>query len=265
MKKLAVLAVCSALVVGCKTSPTGRTQMTMYSPAQMQQLGQASFEEMKKQQKVNKDAALNAYVSCVADKITAELPGQYAQQQWEVVVFEEPSANAFALPGGKIGVHTGLLKVATNQHQLAAVLGHEVGHVIAEHANERISRQALLQTGMQIAGTVLDMNQVSYRNEIMQGLGLGAQFGLVLPFSRTHESEADGVGLDLMARAGFDPRESVALWQNMMAAGSGAQPEFLSTHPAPQNRIGHLQQEMDKALTLKKSANSAGKRPNCTR
>jgi predicted Zn-dependent protease len=207
---------------------------------------------------------VNAYVKCIANDVIAVLPKQYASQKWEVVVFEEDSANAFALPGGYIGVHTGLLNVAKNQHQLATVIGHEVGHVIAEHSNERVSQNSLLQTGMQVGSAALDMGNVKYRNEIMQGLGLGAQFGVILPFSRSHESEADIIGLDLMAKAGFNPQESVTLWQNMSQAGSNATPEFMSTHPAPGNRIKELQANMSSAMKAKNSANKAGKNPACT-
>ncbi|GAP76596.1 Zn-dependent protease with chaperone function PA4632 [Pseudoalteromonas sp. SW0106-04] len=263
MKHALIALALVAALGGCKTSPTGRTQVALYSDSEMSQLGGASFEQMKKEQKINKDPATNAYVQCVADAVITVLPQQYAQQEWEVVVFDEPSANAFALPGGYIGVHTGLLDVAQNQDQLATVLGHEVGHVIAEHSNERVSQSQLLQTGMQLGAVALDMSEVSYRNEIMQALGLGAQFGVVLPFSRTHESEADEIGLELMAKAGFEPQQSVALWQNMAKQGGARQPEFLSTHPAPSSRITQLQKQMTNAQSLYNSAQKQGKRPQC--
>jgi predicted Zn-dependent protease len=136
MKKLIGIVALSLLAAGCKTSPTGRTQIALYSPQKMNEMGIASFAQMKEQQAIETNKQTNGYVRCIADKLIAQLPTQYANQDWEVVVFKEDSANAFALPGGKIGVHTGLLKVAQDQHQLAAVMGHEVGHVIAEHANE---------------------------------------------------------------------------------------------------------------------------------
>ena len=263
MKKLVLAVLASAVLVGCKTSPTGRTQIALYSDQQMSQMGTASFAQMKKNQPVNKDPKVNSYVNCITDKVVAVLPTDYASQNWEVVVFEDESANAFALPGGYIGVHTGLLKIATNQDQLATVLGHEVGHVIAEHSNERVSQSSILQTGMKVGSAALEMGNVQYRNEIMQGLGLGAQYGVVLPFSRSHETEADVIGLDLMAQAGFNPKESVTLWQNMSQAGSGATPEFLSTHPAPTSRIANLQSQMDKALSEQKAAKAQGKNPQC--
>lgn len=264
MKKIISILAIALLVSGCKTSPTGRTQIALYSDQKMNEMGSASFEQMKKEQAIETDPSMNAYVKCIAEHLIAELPSNYANQQWEVVVFKEPSANAFALPGGKIGVHTGLLNVAKNQDQLAAVMGHEVGHVIAEHSNERVSQNSILQFGLQASSTALQMGNVEYRNAIMQGLGLGAQYGVALPFGRTHESEADVIGLDLMAKAGFQPEGSVALWKNMEAASSGERPpEFMSTHPAPQSRIANLTSKLDEASRLKQAAWQSGKKPQC--
>lgn len=191
------------------------------------------------------------------------MPSQYANQEWEVVVFKENSANAFALPGGKIGVHTGLLNVAKDQHQLAAVMGHEVGHVIAEHANERVSQNSILQFGLQASDVTLQMGNVEYREAIMQGLGVGAQVGVALPFSRSHESEADVIGLDLMAKAGFEPTGSVRLWENMNKLSGERQAEFLSTHPAPETRMQNLKRNMPEAETLKRAAWKKGLKPAC--
>ncbi|QPB83868.1 M48 family metalloprotease [Pseudoalteromonas rubra] len=262
-KKIIAATVLALALAGCKTSPTGRTQIALYSEQQMDKMGVASFEQMKQEQAIERNADTNRYVKCIADALIAQLPAQYAQQQWEVIVFKEPSANAFALPGGKIGVHTGLLDVAKNQHQLAAVMGHEVGHVIAEHANERVSQNSLLQLGLQAGNAALEMGNVQYRNAIMQGLGLGAQYGIALPFSRAHESEADVIGLDLMAKAGFKPEGAVELWQNMEKAGGERPMEFLSTHPSPQNRIAMLQSKMAQANTLAANAKRQGRNPSC--
>lgn len=263
MKKLLLTVLATAALVGCKTSPTGRTQIALYSDQQMSTMGASSFAEMKKTQPVSNNAKINAYVNCITTNLVATLPQTYASIKWEVVVFENESANAFALPGGFIGVHTGLLTIASDQHQLASVLGHEVGHVIAEHSNERVSQSSILQTGMQLGSVALDMGNVQYRGEIMQALGLGAQYGVVLPFSRSHETEADVIGLDLMAKAGFNPEKSVTLWENMRKAGSGATPEFLSTHPAPTSRIANLQAQMSNALSVQKAAKAQGKNPQC--
>ncbi|WP_125716390.1 M48 family metallopeptidase [Pseudoalteromonas rubra] len=262
-KKIMAAVAIAVTLMGCKTSPTGRTQIALYSEQKMDEMGTASFEQMKQEQTIEQNAKTNRYVQCVADALIAQLPVQYAQQQWEVVVFKEPSANAFALPGGKIGVHTGLLSVAKDQHQLAAVMGHEVGHVIAQHANERVSQNSLLQIGLQAGNVALEMGNVQYRNAIMQGLGLGAQYGVMLPFSRSHESEADVIGLDLMAKAGFNPQGAVELWQNMDKAGGERPAEFLSTHPSPENRIALLQSKMTQANSKAAEAKRQGRNPVC--
>lgn len=263
MKKLIGIVALSVLAVGCKTSPTGRTQIALYSPQKMNEMGVASFAQMKDQQTIESNKHTNRYVRCIADKLIAQLPNQYANQEWEVVVFKENTANAFALPGGKIGVHTGLLNVAKDQHQLAAVMGHEVGHVIAEHANERVSQSSILQFGLQASNAALQMGNVEYREAIMQGLGVGAQVGVALPFSRSHESEADVIGLDLMAKAGFELTGSVRLWENMNKLSGERQVEFLSTHPVPETRMQNLKRNMPEAETLKRAAWKKGLKPAC--
>lgn len=149
----------------------------------------------------------------MANAITAVAVDHTGVASWEVVVFRDNSANAFALPGGKIGVHTGMLKVATSADQLAAVLGHEVGHVIARHGAERVSQAMAAQAGLLVTDLLLETNR--NRGTIMAALGLGAQFGVILPHGRKQESESDDIGQQLMAMAGFDPRESVQLWRNM--------------------------------------------------
>lgn len=233
----------------CATSPTGRNQFLLYSDAQLAQMGDQAFASMKEELTISSKRVQNSYVNCVADAIVANVPAEVFNGQWEVVVFDDEQVNAFALPGGKIGVYTGLLNVAENQHQLAAVIGHEVGHVIAEHGNERMSQSTLINVGTQAVGQILSANEVPQSGPIMAAIGLGVQVGVQLPFSRTHESEADVIGLQLMAKSGFDPRQSVNLWQNMEAASGGDRPmELLSTHPAPQTRIDNLQANMQSAL-----------------
>jgi predicted Zn-dependent protease len=224
-------------------------------------MGVQAFAGMKSDIKISNKAVQNEYVQCIAKSITQHVSKEVFDGEWEVVVFDDAQINAFALPGGKIGVYTGLLDVAVNQHQVAAVIGHEVGHVIAHHGNERVSQNALIGTGQQIVNQVLQANEVSNSGLIMSGLGLTTQYAVALPFSRTHESEADEIGLDLMAKAGFDPKQSVELWKNMSnASGGESQPEFFSTHPSPKTRIDDLQSKMDVALvTYKNTAN----RPKC--
>ncbi len=234
--------VCSIiLLVACATSPTGRSQVLLYSNAQLADMGAQAFSGMKSSLNVSQKTVENQYVQCIANEITRLVGPNVFSGEWEVVVFEDEQINAFALPGGKIGVYTGLLRVAENQHQLAAVLGHEVGHVIAQHGNERMSQSTLIGIGTQAVAQTMQANDVPNSGPIMAAIGLGLQVGVQLPFSRTHESEADEIGLQLMAVAGFDPTQAVNLWQNMeKASGGQRQPEFLSTHPAPQTRIDRI-------------------------
>jgi predicted Zn-dependent protease len=248
-------------LTACAKSPTGRNQILLFPESQLDQMGVQAFAGMKENIKISNKTIDNDYVQCIADSITQHVSKEVFAGQWEVVVFDDDKVNAFALPGGKIGVYTGLLKVAVNQHQVAAVIGHEVGHVIAHHGNERVSTNALIGAGQEAVNAALQANQVANSQLIMAGLGLGAQYGVAMPFGRKHESEADEIGLGLMAKAGFNPLESVALWENMAKANSGpSQPEFFSTHPSSQTRIKDLQAKMPPALNAYKAAAA---RPNC--
>ncbi len=262
MKTIRIVALAAAVLtlLACVESPTGRRQMMLFSNGEMSQMGVAAFDEMKQKMTVNRDGKVNGYVTCVADAITARLPAQW-RGSWEVVVFEEKSANAFALPGKKIGVHTGIFSVAKNADQLATVLGHEVAHVLAQHSAERMSLQSVTGTGAQLLAVLL--GDSPQKATVMGMLGLGAQYGLVLPYGRAQESEADVLGVDLMARAGFNPAASIDLWINMSAAGNGQPPEFMSTHPSHQTRINDLQRQQKKAAPLYQQARAQGIRPNC--
>lgn len=256
-------AMMAALLVACATSPTGRSQLILISEGEMAEMGTQAFQQIQKEQNVSGDRAVRRYVQCVTNAITAELEGGHANTQWEVVVFDDDSANAFALPGGKIGVHTGMLDVAKNQHQLAAVIGHEVGHVLARHGAERVSQQFAAGTAMQLVGSYMGDDSSNSSKTAMALLGLGAQVGVLLPYSRLQESEADVIGLDLMASAGFDPEQSVGLWQNMAEEGGARPPEFLSTHPDPQGRIAKLRENMPEARRTYQQARAAGRSPSC--
>ncbi len=259
-KSLAAIAA-AACFAACATSPTGRKQAMVVDDAQMASLGQQSFEQIKQQTPIERDPKINEFVRCVAVPITKQVPGVVPNDQWEIVVFKDKTANAFALPGGKIGVNTGMLPVAKTDAQLAAVLGHEIGHVLAKHSAERMSENVLAEGGLSILGGVLGGNP--NQGTIMGALGVGAQYGLLLPHSRDQESEADVIGLDLMAKAGFDPRQSVELWKNMMSSSSGAPPEFLSTHPSNQSRIDGLEAKMGAAVPTYEQARAAGQKPSC--
>jgi predicted Zn-dependent protease len=259
---IATLVVPALFVTACATSPLGRSQLKLFPEAQIAQMGIASFEKMKAQVPRSEDPRAEAYVRCVAAAVVRELPpGQ--THDWQVVVFADDSVNAFALPGGRIGVFTGMLRTANGQDQLAAVIGHEVAHVIAGHANERISQAYATQTGLQLAqvaaGAASPMQQ-----QLVGLLGIGAQYGIILPYGRTQETEADLVGLDLMARAGFDPKASVQLWKGMSAQRGQQPPEILSTHPSHSRRIHDLELRVPQAEGLYAAARQSGKRPACT-
>ena len=229
----------------------------------MDAMGAQSFQDLKQKTPIDSSPADNAYVRCIAMPITVAARGRTSVENWEIVVFKDPTANAFALPGGKIGVHTGIMSVAKSDAQLAAVLGHEIGHVIARHGDERVSQGMLAQGVMIGAGTLA--SDSPYRGLILGALGLGTQFGVLLPYSRTQESEADLIGQKLMAEAGFDPRQSVELWKNMMSAsGNKAPAEWMSTHPANQSRIEALQAHMSEAMGIYEKAVAAGRAPHCT-
>jgi predicted Zn-dependent protease len=265
LKKLPLLLlsiVASATLPSCATSPEGRTQLTLISDSEMDTMGVQSFTQIKQQTAITKNKNIQQYVSCIANKIIPYVKQNPNPYQWEVVVFESEQANAFALPGYKIGVYTGLLKYAKNQDQLAAVMGHEVAHVIAKHSNERVSHQMATKAGLDIAAVFLGNGQGESSHLILAGLGLGTQYGIVLPFSRSHESEADLIGLELTAKAGFNPEESVTLWENMSQAGD-APPEFMSTHPSNKTRIKQLKKRIPKVLPDYQNAIAHGRRANC--
>lgn len=260
-----IFGVCIVSVVSsCATSPEGRSQLKLLPDDQINSMGVQSFEQIKQDTPESQNENMRAYVQCIANAIIPQLDEDNNPALWEVRVFADDQANAFALPGNKIGVYEGLLKYAVNQHQVAAVMGHELAHVVAQHGNERVSDQLAAQAGLAIAAIALGTSSTSDDNKalVLAGLGLGVQYGVILPFSRTHESEADLIGLELMAESGFDPRESVKLWENMAKAG-GSVPDFLSTHPSGSTRIKDLNARMPRALDAYRNAQAAYKKPNC--
>lgn len=247
-------------LAACANSPTGQNQLKLFPDSEITRMGINSYEEMKTRIPINTDARLNNYVRCVASAITAELPGNTS---WEVTVFEDEAVNAFALPGGKIGVYTGLLSVADGQDQLAAVIGHEVAHVSAEHGNARISAAYASQTGLQVLQALSGGGNTPQKAQLWGLLGLGIQAGVLMPYGRGQESEADIIGLEYMAKAGFAPGASVLLWQNMSRNSGEQPPEFMSTHPSHQTRINDLKAAMPGAQQLFNQAVARGQRPHC--
>lgn len=266
--KASVLALAAVLVLtacATTTSPTGRRQMVGgVSQQQLDQLGAQAFAETKAKETLNRDGKQNGYVQCVVNALIAQLPPQYRGVRWETAVFVDKEPNAFALPGGKVGVNTGIFTVARNQDQLAAVIGHEIGHVISRHHEERITKQmgasGLLQVASVLAGAAYGEGAANTVNQLG---GMGAQTMFLLPGSRTQESEADVVGQRLMAQAGFDPAQAVNLWQNMMAASGNRSPQWLSTHPDPANRIRELQRDAPALEPIYRQARQSGIVPRC--
>jgi len=221
------------LAAGCATNAeTGRSQLILIDEAQLQQASLQAWAEMRQQTRTWNNAAAQRRLETVGRRIV-NAAGR-GGQSWEFVLFDSAELNAFVLPGGQVGFYRGLYEICEKDDWMATVLGHEVGHVTGRHAAERYSRDVATQTGLQVAGQVTN-NQLA-----MAALGLGAQVGIQLPFSREQESEADILGLNYMQAAGYNPREAIPLWQRMSQSGA-RQPEFLSTHPDPANRIARMQ------------------------
>jgi predicted Zn-dependent protease len=246
------------LIAGLFALASGGCALPLGSESEMNTQGDREFQKIRNETPVSTDARQRAYINCVANAILRELPPPYSDQDWEIEVFDSEEINAFALPGGNIGVFTGILSVAENQDQLAAVIGHEVAHVTEQHALERYNREATTQIGVVGAAVITGTGQAG-----ADLFGMAAQLGLSLPFSREDETEADTVGLRFMAAAGFDPRQSVSLWQNMKKKNKLGPPQFLSTHPSSDTRIDELVAQFSGALKIYNEAQSAGKKPDC--
>lgn len=238
-----------AVTVGCSVPFVSEREVEIES--------EAEFQKMRNTMAVSNDVDVRSYVFCVSDAIIAELEEPYRSMDWEIEIFDDEAVNAFAMTGGKIGVFTGILKVAENQDQLGAVIGHEVAHVTQRHAVERVNQAMTTQVGAAAAGAVLGGGYAG------DAVAMAAQVALTLPYGRGQESEADTVGLVYSANAGFDPRESVKLWKNMASENKGAPPEFLSTHPSSDTRISDLIGELPGALANYNNAKSTGKVPSC--
>ncbi|MGI9247510.1 MAG: M48 family metallopeptidase [Woeseiaceae bacterium] len=264
--KLLISFVFTALIVAsCSTSPTGRSQMIWKSDAELEAQSARAFNQMRAGMPLSTDRKKIDFVACVAEAVVGVLEPPLSDIEWELAVFDSESVNAFAMPGGKIGVFTGILDVTENQHQLASVIGHEIAHVTARHSNERASRSSLTGIGIDVAAIILGGGHRGATYTAQQALGAGAAVGISLPHTRSQESEADIIGLEYMAKAGFDPREAVPLWQRMGESSEKAPAEFLSTHPASETRIESLVSEWPKTLPMYNQAIEEGRVPTCTK
>ena len=244
-RPLLVLALLGA--VACQTVPfTNRSQLLLIPEGTELQMGLSSYQEILKKAQVSQDPVVNAQVERVGARI-AEATGR-TDYRWEFRALEDKQANAFCLPGGKVAVYTGILPITRDDAGLAAVLGHEVAHAIARHGGERISQQLAVQGGLVATQTALAGRDPRTTQWVAAGLGAGATVGLLLPWSRQQESEADHLGLIYMARAGYHPQAARDLWMRMASQAGARQPEFLSTHPAPQTRIAQIEAWIPEAL-----------------
>lgn len=255
-------AIALVALSGCETNPyTGRSQLLMTSVGQEMQMGAKAYSQVKHDPKMHQsqDPREVEPVRRVAGRIIeaakrSKYGGMANQFQWEVTVIkEDKTMNAFALPGGKIAVYTGIFPVAKTEAGLAAVLGHEVTHALARHGAERMSQGQLTNAALQVLGTAAGTagGNAMLGQATMAALGAGVHVGVLLPFSRKHESEADYIGILLAADAGYDPRESVHLWERMeQMSGGGGPAEFLSTHPGHETRIEQLKKWMPEAMAI---------------
>ena len=232
------------------TNPeTGRSVRVALSPEQEETLGLQSYREILSQSETIQSGPEHDMVVRVAERL-ARATGDAARNfKWHVTLIRSPQANAFCLPGGKIAVFTGILPYTKTEAGLAAVMGHEMAHAVARHGSQRLLRTSMAQTIMAGAQFSLSDMDPGQRQAVMAAIGAGAQYGVLLPFSRDHELEADQMGLLYMARAGYDPREAISFWERMSEAGGNQQPpEFASTHPSHGTRIQQLRDFMPKAV-----------------
>ncbi len=228
------------LIAGCAKAPiTGRSQFIMVSPKQEMQLGLTESNKILKNSKISTDRKLTERVRRIGQRI-AKVSGQESFQ-WEFHVINEDVINAFCLPGGKVFFYTGILKLMENDDQIAAVMGHEIAHALARHGAERMSMQQASNFGAQVLAMALNIPP-QYQNLYAQAYGATSQVGLMLPFSRKHEHEADQIGVYLMHKAGYNIYEAVTFWKRMKTASGGKNPpEFLSTHPSNDARIKKIE------------------------
>lgn len=242
--KFSVLAALLMVIAGCYTNPvTGRQYAVMTSVGEEAQLGAQSFAQIKQQERISHDPHANARVRRIGERIARVVGNHLPGAQWEFVVFESDELNAFALPGGKVGVYTGLIKLATSDDELASVMGHEIGHVVARHGGKRMTEATVVGAVGAVGAAVVDSKYGEEKRDLfMLAYGGVSTVGYVLPHSRGDESEADLMGLQYAAAAGYDPRAAITFWQKMAAAKGGASqvPAWLSTHPADAKRIEDL-------------------------
>jgi predicted Zn-dependent protease len=256
---LALIAGAVIVAKGCQEGPFGRHQIVGLTPQEEAQLGLQAFQQTLRESDVLPDSDPATETVQKIGRLIAQAAGMEEVRKaiglrpqkfaWEFKVVRSKQVNAFCLPGGKVVVYTGILPVAETEAGLATVMGHEIGHALAHHGAERMAQQQLVQIGGAAVASSLGDRDPQKRAEVMAALGAASQYGILLPFSRKHESEADHIGLYLMAAAGYDPREAVVFWGRMQkATGAGKPPEFASTHPSDEHRIRDLKKWLPDVL-----------------
>ena len=245
-------------VAACSTVPlTGRRQLSLVPESEVIGLSLTEYDKFIKANKLSTDKNKMALVKRVGERISkavetymanAGLSQNLEGYKWEFNLVEDQTVNAWCMSGGKVVVYTGLLPLTLTETGLATVLGHEISHAVARHGSERMSNQMLLQLGSTALSTAMAQKPAETRNIVMTAFGIGSQVGVVLPFSRDNEYEADYMGLIFMAMAGYDPNESIPFWERMSKQGGQKPPEFLSTHPVDANRIARLKEKMPDAM-----------------
>jgi predicted Zn-dependent protease len=257
MKKSALL-IFIIVFVACSTVPlTNRRQFTAIPSQQILALGTQSYQQVLKQEKLSSNQSDIRTLRQVGNRITAAVENYLREigreniiedYKWEFNLLKGDDINAFAIPGGKIAFYEGIMPICKNEDGIAVVMAHEIAHAIADHANERMSQQLTLQLGGMALSQALKEESETTVQLALAAFGLGSQLGILLPYSRKHEQEADELGLYFMAMAGYNPEEAPLLWERMRDASPGRVPEFLSTHPNPENRIRFLNRKMPRAL-----------------
>lgn len=246
-------------LIACSTVPiTGRKQLNLIPAQQIMSMSFSNYQDFLSKHKVIKGTPQARMVQRVGKRIQKAVEQYFAQHnmsgqlkgyQWEFNLVDDPAVNAWCMPGGKVVVYTGIMPLVKNDAGLAVVLGHEIAHAVAGHGSERMSQGLLVQLGGMALDKALEKKPETTRKIFLSAFGIGAQVGVLLPYSRLHESEADHLGLIFMAMAGYDPHEAISFWQRMAALKSGsAPPEILSTHPSDRTRIRQIKKLLPEAL-----------------
>lgn len=247
-----------ALTVSCSNVPlTGRKQFTAIPSSQMLALSADSYSQVLSENPISDNTVYITSVNRVGKKVVAAVEEYMAMKglssriegfEWQFNVLKSEDVNAWCMPGGQIAFYEGIMPICGDDNGIAIVMGHEIAHAIAKHGNERMSQQMLISMGGVALSEALETEKEATQQLALLAFGVGTQLGVSLPYSRTHETEADELGLYFMAMAGYDPRTAPAFWERMEQAGGARPPEFLSTHPDPLNRVQHLHEFMPKAM-----------------